>query len=291
LKTLSSAFLSHVRGEDTTLAFCWKLTLRDGRVIGFTAHDQPLLIDGVSYEPGNSISPTAYQQDLSLSSDDVQLEALFDSDQISEADLVGGRLDGATYFHFLVNWAAPPTSLSGNDYLSLTSGQLGGYSANERTFTAEGLSLIDRLSEKQPVQTSPVCRASLGDGQCKINLAPYTYIANVTAIADNQVLTLQGSYLANYFQNGECQFLSGANAPARVKILTNSISTITLFLPTFYDIAVGDQIKLIAGCNKTVATCRDRFSNILNFRGEPSIPGQDVFVSGVPVESLDDEDG
>ena len=29
-----------------------------------------------------------------------------------------------------------------------------------------------------------------------------------------------------------------------------------------------------AGCDKRLATCSERFSNVLNFRGEPYVPGQ-----------------
>ena len=31
-----------------------------------------------------------------------------------------------------------------------------------------------------------------------------------------------------------------------------------------------------AGCDKRLATCIDRFANVLNFRGEPYVPGQDA---------------
>ena len=33
---------------------------------------------------------------------------------------------------------------------------------------------------------------------------------------------------------------------------------------------------LTQGCNKNFATCRDRFANAVNFRGEPYLPGNDL---------------
>jgi uncharacterized phage protein (TIGR02218 family) len=34
-----------------------------------------------------------------------------------------------------------------------------------------------------------------------------------------------------------------------------------------------------AGCDKRLATCRDRFANAVNFRGFPHIPGNDFVIS------------
>ena len=39
--------------------------------------------------------------------------------------------------------------------------------------------------------------------------------------------------------------------------------------------AVGDRFRVSAGCDKRADTCRQKFSNFLNFRGFPHIPGDD----------------
>ena len=46
-KTISTALAQHLAGEVTTLATCWKITRRDGIVLGFTDHVRDLQIDGV----------------------------------------------------------------------------------------------------------------------------------------------------------------------------------------------------------------------------------------------------
>lgn len=40
-------------------------------------------------------------------------------------------------------------------------------------------------------------------------------------------------------------------------------------------IAAGDTFAVTAGCDKRLPTCRDRFNNVVNFRGFPHIPGND----------------
>ena len=44
----------------------------------------------------------------------------------------------------------------------------------------------------------------------------------------------------------------------------------------FARLAWGDGFVIRAGCDKRLETCRDRFANVLNFRGFPNIPGQDA---------------
>jgi uncharacterized phage protein (TIGR02218 family) len=39
---------------------------------------------------------------------------------------------------------------------------------------------------------------------------------------------------------------------------------------------VGDRVALREGCDKMIATCSARFSNVVNFRGEPHVPGNDL---------------
>ena len=52
-----------------------------------------------------------------------------------------------------------------------------------------------------------------------------------------------------------------------------------LFLPMAYAIESGDVFRIHPGCDKRLETCIDRFANVLNFRGEPYVPGQDLLMS------------
>ena len=55
-------------------------------------------------------------------------------------------------------------------------------------------------------------------------------------------------------------------------------------------IAPGDTFIVTAGCDKRFATCRDRFTNVVNFRGFPHIPGND-FVVRLPKQGEAGMDG
>ena len=36
------------------------------------------------------------------------------------------------------------------------------------------------------------------------------------------------------------------------------------------------RVRLVEGCDKQLATCRTRFANAVNFRGEAHLPGNDL---------------
>ena len=71
----------------------------------------------------------------------------------------------------------------------------------------------------------------------------------------------------------------GVNAGASTEVLQHFNRSVQLFTPRPRPIAGGDQVRLVAGCDKTRETCSGRYGNILNFRCEPHIPGNDTVFS------------
>ena len=72
-----------------------------------------------------------------------------------------------------------------------------------------------------------------------------------------------------------------------VKEYTKTGGIIELFLPLDRNLQVGDTYSMIAGCNKTLKVdgaytgdCKVKFNNVINFRGEPEIPGIDKAITG-----------
>jgi uncharacterized phage protein (TIGR02218 family) len=61
--------------------------------------------------------------------------------------------------------------------------------------------------------------------------------------------------------------------------LVDSVHTIWFDVdrPFVAPITVGDTVKALPGCDHDVATCRDKFSNLANFGGFPTIPEANPF--------------
>ena len=64
MKSASTQLAAHVVGESTTLATCWKVSRRDGVVLGFTDHDQDVTVDGLLYQASTPLTEAiAYYPD------------------------------------------------------------------------------------------------------------------------------------------------------------------------------------------------------------------------------------
>lgn len=106
----------------------------------------------------------------------------------------------------------------------------------------------------------------------------------VTSVTDRSTFTIdvdEARDADDWFNGGALFFESGNNEGLGVEIRdwTNSNAEIVLFLQTGYDVQVGDAGRLYPGCDKRQTTCKTQFSNVINFRGEPFIPGQDEYTN------------
>lgn len=102
--------------------------------------------------------------------------------------------------------------------------------------------------------------------------ATYTFNSDNAA----EEVFIDFTYALGYFTYGTVRWTSGANAGYSFNVKTFSPGVVTLPLPTPFPIAVGDQYVITAGCDRQIGTCGSRWSNVVNFRGEPYVPGPDA---------------
>jgi uncharacterized phage protein (TIGR02218 family) len=115
-------------------------------------------------------------------------------------------------------------------------------------------------------------------------LAAWSRAGTVGSVVDRAVLNAsvdEPRAVDGWFAGGVLTWETGSNAgrSIEVKAWTQSTGQIELFLPMGYAIQVGDVFRIHPGCDKRLDTCIDRFANVLNFRGEPYVPGQDALMS------------
>ena len=276
MKQISTSLQTHLLGEVTTLATCWKLTMRDAEVMGFTDHDQDIMFNGLTYKASTGFTPTAIDNSSSLSVDNVDVQGTLSSANITEADILAGKYDFAEIEIFQVNYK----DLTQGS-LKIRRGWLGEVSWQKQQFVAEVRGLTQRLSQVIGELYSPACRATLGDNRCKVTLASHTVTGSVTTVISNQefkdTARIEDSGLFNF---GIISFTGGANAGLSMEIkeyirVTGGAGHLSFVLPLPHALAIGDTYSLIKGCDKTLTICANRFNNIANFRGEPSVPGLD----------------
>ncbi|MDE3017020.1 MAG: DUF2163 domain-containing protein [Pseudomonadota bacterium] len=276
MKTITTQLAAHIAGEVTTLATCWKLTRRDTTVFGFTDHDQDIAFSGVTYKAATGFTPSAIQTSGSLAVDNLDVDGMLSSGSITEADILAGLYDFAEIEIFQVNYIDLTQGA-----LKLRRGWLGEVSLYKQEFVAEVRGLTQRLSQTIGELYSASCRATLGDSRCKVDMTTNTVTGSVTtAVSILQFTDSTRSEASDTFGFGTLTFTGGANNGLSMEvkeyIYTSGIGgQITLALPVPYTIAVGDTYSLTKGCDKTLATCFSRFNNVVNFRGEPLVPGLD----------------
>jgi uncharacterized phage protein (TIGR02218 family) len=131
------------------------------------------------------------------------------------------------------------------------------------------------------------CDADLGDARCGIALASPTFrgLGTVAAALSSRSFTAAGigAFANNWFGRGLVTFSSGANAGRAMEVKRHDNSAGVVTLELWQELAaipgVGDAFQVTAGCDKHLATCRDRFANVANFRGFPHMPGNDFVTS------------
>lgn len=95
-------------------------------------------------------------------------------------------------------------------------------------------------------------------------------------ISGGTVTPLGGT--SGYFDNGVVTWTGGDNAGLSMEVQSYVPGQVILFSPMPYEIQIGDTFSIHAGCDYSFSTCKNRFSNQLNFRGEPYVPGVDQIV-------------
>lgn len=271
MRGCSEALSAHLGQEVTSLATLWRLSRRDGVVMTFTDHDRDIVFDGRVYQARSGFTPTSVVSAAGLAADNLDIQSVLDSADISEDDLLAGVYDGATVEILMVNHADPAM-----DVLHLRKGVIGEVRLSGQGFVAELRGLTAALSQTIGQLYSPSCRADLGDDRCRVGLGAYTVTGTVGSVIDRRSFVDAGRGEADgWFANGLLRWTSGGNAGAEMEVRGFASGRFQLMLPMPREIALGDGYRVQAGCDKRFATCRDRFANQSNFQGEPHVPGTD----------------
>ena len=275
-----AAFESHLQGEVTTHCFAWIIRRQDGLVQAFTDHDRTLSIDGVACEPQTGMNSSEASTTLGLSIAGGEVEGALSSAKISDADIENGRYDGAGIEVYLVNWSAP------DQFMLLRRWMAAKISRSGTSFVMELKGVAALFDAVRGRRIMRLCDAGLGDGRCGVNLDDPLYFAGgvvVTAGSTELTATELTAFASGWFANGYLTWTSGSNVGAKIRVLDHSGTTLRLSEPPVLPIAAGDAFRVVAGCDKSFATCKAKFANDVNFRGFPHLPGNDAaytYVSG-----------
>ena len=115
------------------------------------------------------------------------------------------------------------------------------------------------------------CLNTLYDSVCTLNSATYTHSGTVTGTSTNILVNWSGC-TADIYSFGTVTFTSGLNINTTAFVLNSTSSGFTLSYPLPFAALVGDTFTIIQGCDKTQATCKNRYNNLVHNRSYPAVP-------------------
>lgn len=142
--------------------------------------------------------------------------------------------------------------------------------------------MLCRTSESATSRSIPrykfqgICNHILYDSSCQVVPASFDYAGEVIAEASRQI-TVDGlsAMGADWAVGG---YVATANDYRLV--MSQSGDVLTLLIDFAVNL-LGSTVTVFAGCDHNFPTCRDKFSNSINFGGFPFVPTRNPFTSGI----------
>jgi uncharacterized phage protein (TIGR02218 family) len=279
MRNIPPNLAAHLADGATSLCHCWRLTRRDGVSFGFTDHDRDLAFGDIPYMARSGLEAAEATSELGFAVGGGEVSGALISAGLTEDDIASGLYDDASVETWLVNWSNPA------ERLLLDIGSIGEIRRADGSFVAEVRGLMHRLDEERGRLYRATCSADLGDQKCGVDLASpaYTRTGAVTRTDGALAIASAGTgFRDGWCTGGRLTWTSGANAGLSVEIKVhraiNGVDEFDLWQRAPQPIAAGDAFQVTAGCDKTHAACRARFSNVENFRGFPHMPGNDFII-------------
>lgn len=300
MKTFSVALAAAYASGSTTLCACLRVERTDGVIEAFTSADKDVVVGGRTYLAATGLDVTKLVVQATLAVDNMEMMVLPDEVSYPQVDIIAGLWDTADFWLFECDFTDPAIA-SGSDVSTATRTDI---NVLKRGTTGESdLLRSTRRFEfrgiKQPLQqpigavTTKTCRYRLGStampfGLCLVDLdggspsADWTKTHTVTAVASRHQFTCSGATEADdFFGEGTATPLDGENVnqkPQKIKSFSGGVFTLSLEFP--FTVHVGDTFRFVAGCRKRLLEdCKAKFNNVLNFGGEPHVPGADLLTA------------
>lgn len=293
MKQIPAQLLADLRKDTTAIAFLWTIEMKDGRVIRGTDHDLDVTIPVTGGSPADpyegtywaiaNVTPGNIASTSDMSVDNLEVTGAIVEQgatvlDVNVADIESGLLDNAPVTVLVCDWRNPD-----HGYFVVKRGYLGAISRDsDLKYTTEVRGLTQLLSQIVVQTFSVSCNVvKLGDARCKFNTALATVTGTVVSQTSRQAFVVsldQPSPFPYSFAGGTITFTSGMNKDffREVKLDPNTNGgTLTTWEEMPLTAAPGDTFSLIAGCDRTLATCRDVFNNLVNMRA------YGVFIPGI----------
>jgi uncharacterized phage protein (TIGR02218 family) len=277
MRALSAPQQAALDDSATQLVTLWRLTLTDGTVLRLTDCDTAIQADGFTWQPSGSTERSSVRLGTGLQAGNVDVSGIISAGVITEDDLRAGRYDHAK-LHIAIGFAnaALPS-------IPLVAGRFGEISLDNSQYRVEVNDLGQALQASIGESTSAACRATFGDARCQASLATWRQTYTLASVPDARTLVLTAPITlpGGTYAQGLVELMSGPASGYRMEVKSwdAGARTLGLYLPLPVLPVAGNSVRVTAGCDKALATCKLVFANTVNFQGEPHVPGLDALAA------------
>lgn len=292
-RTLNASLQTKLTAGTTNLCHLATITRKDGTIFRYTDLDTDVTVSGNLYESSDSFAVAAITSSANNGIQSTNCTIFFSADGFTEVDVAKGAYDSAQVEFAVVDYVHPEWGK-----MILLTGKMSNVNVTNRKqgqFEMNGLLSVG--DQKIGELYASECRANLGDARCKIELDDVNQtgiITNQTAVPAGMLksffrMTFDGDDPINgIFNFGIVTFTSGNNVGVSMEIQAQFHADELLYGPLTHDIflsmslpnaiQIGDTFVITAGCDKRPITCLTKYDNIVNFRGEPFVPGSNYIM-------------
>jgi uncharacterized phage protein (TIGR02218 family) len=147
-------------------------------------------------------------------------------------------------------------------------------SRNKVEFTcADWTYLLDMKVPSRLIQSN--CPWGFADVNCSLAASDFTTNFTAASGTTSRVMIPQTAFgvPAGYFTQGVVKCLSGANIGLSQAVkLHDASGQLQVMAPWLFAPSIGDTFSVIAGCDKSLTTCNQKFDNSIHFGGMPFVP-------------------
>lgn len=275
-RSLSSEFLSHLQSSHTTLCVCVLITRRDDFTVAVTSADVDVSFLDTTYKSKGAVVTSNMSSTLGEITDNLDCNFLVSSDLITREQILSNLYDDANIDVWFVNYLDPSVRQK------VFSGYIGDVSVPGDSARFSIKSQANKLERSIVDVTVATCRNKFGDTMCGYNSSSVTWSDAVVSISSDNTIVCDNTDITgkaeNYFAYGKVVWTSGDNEGSEMEVSSSLGSSLTLLRRPDFPVQVGDQFSVTAGCSKTPDQCRGKFNNMINFNGEPHIPGTEYLI-------------
>lgn len=267
----------------------YELTLKSGVVYRYADYDRPIVLSGGRLFSASN-RPIFKRGKLKASST-IEVDKLTVTLYVGAEDKIGGvpilraahsgALDDSTLTLYRCFMSAPGVVVGA---VEMFGGQLEIKSGGGLELALEVKSAVQRLNVDYPFQKYyPTCPWSLYGAGCGLSIENWKRAGTVVYIDGASLIRVSVlSESDGYYNEGGVEFISGALAgiiaPIRRSWDVSGNTKIEFLMPLAAAPAYGDTVKIYPGCDKTPATCENKFNNYLRNRATPFVPLKETLV-------------